>query len=64
MRWASREAEMWEIAISPTEIQNRVSFLRKLRNPMGAFRGSIKRISEEDYNEVIRAYEEKRQARA
>jgi len=55
---------MWEIAISPTEIQNRVSFLRKLRNPMGAFRGSIKRISEEDYNEVIRAYEEKRQARA
>jgi len=59
-----KEAEVWEIAISPTEIHNRLSFLRRFRNPMGAFRGSIKRISEEDYNEVIRAYEEKRQARA
>ena len=57
------EAEMWEIAISPTEIQNRVSF-RRLKNPMRAFRGSIKRISEKDYNEIIKAYEEKRQARA
>ena len=53
-----------EIAISPLEIRNRVSSLRRLKSPMRAFRGSIKRISEEDYNEIIKAYEEKHQARA
>ncbi|MEM1977182.1 MAG: EVE domain-containing protein [Nitrososphaerota archaeon] len=57
------EAEMWDEAISPLEIRDRLSFLRSLRNPMRAFRGSIKRISEEDYNEIIKAYEEKRRAR-
>ncbi|MEM1711918.1 MAG: hypothetical protein QXU12_05980, partial [Nitrososphaerota archaeon] len=56
------EAEMWDEAISPLEIRDRLSFLRSLRNPMRAFRGSIKRISEEDYNEIVKAYEEKRRA--
>ncbi|MCF3653619.1 MAG: hypothetical protein L2C94_005620 [Aigarchaeota archaeon] len=59
-----KEAEVWEIAISPTEIHNRLSFLRRFRNPMRAFMGSTKRISEEDYNEIIRTYQKKRQARA
>lgn len=52
------EAEMWEKPLSPLDLRDRVPFLRRLRNPLRAFRGSIRRISEEDYNEIIKAHEE------
>jgi len=48
-----REAEMWPRLIRLEEVSDKLSILRGRRNPVTIFRGSIKRINREDYENVV-----------
>lgn len=47
------EAEMWPRLVRLDEVRERLSILRGRRNPAAVFRGSIRRISREDYENVV-----------
>jgi len=51
------EAEIWDRVITLDEVKDEMPLLRRMGNPSRAFRGAIRRITEEDYGVVVRAYE-------
>ncbi len=50
------EAEIWDQVITLNQVKDKMPLLRRMRNPSRAFRGAIRRITEEDYEAVVQAY--------
>ena len=48
-----KEAEMWTRMVKLEDVREKLAMLRGKRNPAMIFRGSIKKISEEDYQKIL-----------